>query len=71
VIEDRDFLDQEVVKIEERFQGQEALPVPDHWGGYLVTPRVIEFWQGRPDRLHDRIRYRWEERHWVMERLAP
>jgi pyridoxamine 5'-phosphate oxidase len=44
---------------------------PDHWGGYLVRPEVVEFWQGRPDRLHDRLRYRLGEGTWVIERRAP
>jgi pyridoxamine 5'-phosphate oxidase len=45
---------------------------PDHWGGYLVRPKSIEFWQGRPNRLHDRIRYSLEEDlNWKVERLAP
>ncbi len=45
---------------------------PDHWGGYLVRPKSIEFWQGRPNRLHDRIRYSLEEDlNWTVERLAP
>jgi pyridoxamine 5'-phosphate oxidase len=48
------------------------VPPPPHWGGYRVTPRQVEFWQGRPDRLHDRIRYRRQaEGGWVVERLAP
>jgi pyridoxamine 5'-phosphate oxidase len=44
---------------------------PAHWGGYLVTPEMIEFWQGRPDRLHDRLRYHRKGGEWVIERLAP
>ena len=45
---------------------------PKHWGGYLVKPVAIEFWQGRPNRLHDRIRYRLQEDFsWKIERLAP
>ncbi|HBO38636.1 MAG TPA: pyridoxamine 5'-phosphate oxidase, partial [Pasteurellaceae bacterium] len=47
------------------------VPRPSYWGGYLVIPAIIEFWQGRPSRLHDRIRYRLKEGHWVKERLAP
>lgn len=47
------------------------VPRPPHWGGYIVIPEMIEFWQGRPSRLHDRIRYRLENDKWVTERLSP
>jgi pyridoxamine 5'-phosphate oxidase len=53
-----------------RFAGSEV-PTPPHWGGYLISPEEVEFWQGRPDRLHDRIRYRRADGTWVTERLAP
>ncbi|MDP7463136.1 MAG: pyridoxine 5'-phosphate oxidase C-terminal domain-containing protein, partial [SAR324 cluster bacterium] len=53
-----------------RFEGQ-AVPRPPHWGGYCVIPNAIEFWQGRPDRLHDRLRYIREAEGWRIERLAP
>ena len=49
----------------------EAPPRPPHWGGYRVLPREIEFWQGRPDRLHDRLLYRREAEGWTLQRLAP
>jgi len=45
--------------------------LPPHWGGYRVAPDEVEFWQGRPDRLHDRVRYRHEDGRWVVERLSP
>ena len=48
-----------------------TVPVPPHWGGYRVTPESVEFWQGRPSRLHDRLRYRLDGSTWVRERLAP
>lgn len=47
------------------------VPRPPHWGGYLVIPEMLEFWQGRPSRLHDRIRYRLENNLWIIERLSP
>ena len=47
------------------------VPRPPHWGGFIVLPETIEFWQGRPSRLHDRIRYRIENNQWIKERLAP
>jgi pyridoxamine 5'-phosphate oxidase len=52
-----------------RFAAQ--VPAPPHWGGLLVRPVTVEFWQGRPGRLHDRLRFRHSERTWVVERLAP
>jgi len=54
----------------ERF-GDGEIPCPEHWGGYRVEAQVIEFWQGRRSRLHDRLRYRHEAGGWVVERLAP
>ncbi|CAA9481148.1 MAG: Pyridoxamine 5'-phosphate oxidase, partial [uncultured Solirubrobacteraceae bacterium] len=48
-----------------------AVPRPERWGGYRVTPESVEFWQGRPDRLHDRLRYRRSGDAWVVERLSP
>ena len=51
--------------------GHEPIAVPDHWGGYRVAPFEFEFWQGRPDRLHDRLRYRLVDGGWIRERLAP
>jgi pyridoxamine 5'-phosphate oxidase len=47
------------------------VPVPDEWGGYRVRPDAVEFWQGRPGRMHDRLRYRRTPDGWVTERLAP
>jgi pyridoxamine 5'-phosphate oxidase len=47
------------------------VPRPAHWGGYRVVPEMVEFWQGRPSRLHDRIRYRKDEHQWLIDRLAP
>ncbi len=46
-------------------------PRPEHWGGYRLQATMIEFWQGRRSRLHDRLRYRWHDKSWIVERLAP
>jgi pyridoxamine 5'-phosphate oxidase len=55
---------------EERFAGREV-PCPEHWGGYRVTPEMIEFWQGQPSRMHDRLVYRRTDSVWSLSRLAP
>ena len=71
VIESYDVLEQEYQRLEEKFSGQE-IPYPDHWGGYRVIPEQFEFWQGRPNRLHDRLRYlKTESGEWIIERLSP
>jgi pyridoxamine 5'-phosphate oxidase len=55
----------------ERF-AEGVIPLPPHWGGFIVRPEVMEFWQGRPNRLHDRFRYRRDSGGaWSIERLAP
>jgi pyridoxamine 5'-phosphate oxidase len=66
----RDFLEKSMKALEEKYRGQ-VIPRPPHWGGYLVIPRSIEFWQGRPNRLHDRLRYVRQGQSWRRERLAP
>ena len=70
VIPDRDRLEHEMAQATARFAGS-AVPRPAHWGGYAVTPDTIEFWQGRANRLHDRLRYRRSGDAWTIERLAP
>jgi pyridoxamine 5'-phosphate oxidase len=70
VIEGRDVLDRAMAEAEARFAGVEV-PRPPHWGGFLVRPQLIELWQGRPNRLHDRVRYVREGDGWRIERLAP
>jgi pyridoxamine 5'-phosphate oxidase len=70
VIESRDWLDKQYLKVSEQLKEKSA-DRPEHWGGYVVQPVIIEFWQGRPSRLHDRIQYTLENGEWKMERLAP
>jgi pyridoxamine 5'-phosphate oxidase len=71
VIPSRQYLDDKLKQLEIAYEGKE-IARPRFWGGYLVEPKEIEFWQGRPNRLHDRIRYRLEEDFsWKIERLSP
>lgn len=70
VVAGRDELELRYREAEERFAGQDV-PVPPEWGGYRVEPVTFEFWQGRPGRLHDRIRYGRTSTGWEAERLAP
>src|ERR1700722_14908702 len=69
-VPNRDFLEKCMKALEEKYKGK-AIPRPPYWGGYLVIPRSIEFWQGRPNRLHDRLRYVRQGQSWRRERLAP
>jgi pyridoxamine 5'-phosphate oxidase len=70
-IENRDALDQKLKVLEEQYKGKE-IERPDFWGGYIVKPIELEFWQGRPNRLHDRIRYKLQKDYnWKIERLCP
>ena len=71
VIENRNWLDNHYLEVAEKFREQ-PIERPSHWGGYIVQPVIVEFWQGRPSRLHDRIQYSLEENgEWRIERLAP
>ena len=71
VVSSRVELDAARKSIEEHWKDKTEIEKPDFWGGYTVIPTMIEFWQGRPGRLHDRIRYRMHENLWIVERLAP
>ncbi len=71
VISDRSLLEERAKQIEAKYKGQELLPKPNQWGGYEIDPLMIEFWQGRPSRLHDRILYTKDESEWKINRLAP
>jgi len=71
VIPGREWLDQEYSKLMEKYK-EGNVPRPSHWGGYKLVPVIVEFWQGRPSRLHDRIQYTLQENGgWKIERLAP
>ena len=70
VIDSRKVLEQQVKKFTDKFANQEV-PLPEFWGGYLVKPSSIEFWQGKADRLHDRFSYVKEDDNWRVDRLAP
>ena len=69
VIKNREELEIKVKEVMDKYP--ENVPMPDHWGGYLVKPESIEFWQGRPSRLHDRIRFTKKANTWAIERIAP
>ena len=71
IIASRNVLEEGLKQLETQFEGKE-IPRPNYWGGYLVRPVVVEFWQGRPNRLHDRIRYQLQEDYfWKIDRLSP
>ncbi|KAB8152971.1 pyridoxamine 5'-phosphate oxidase [Kordia sp. TARA_039_SRF] len=71
VIPSREYLEQKLADIENAYEGKE-IERPSHWGGYIVKPKEMEFWQGRANRLHDRIRYQLQPDYsWKIDRLAP
>jgi len=71
VIGSRAVLDDRYARLEQRWPAGTAVPMPSFWGGYLLRHDIVEFWQGRTNRLHDRLRYRRQGSHWIVERLAP
>ncbi len=71
VIPNRAFLENELKELEQKFEGK-PIPRPTHWGGFIIKPIEVEFWQGRPNRLHDRIVYKLSENYdWNIARLSP
>lgn len=64
-------LEARLKELESKYDGQEDIPAPEFWGGFIVIPEMLEFWQGRPNRLHDRLVYRRSESGWTLERLWP
>ena len=71
VVPARSFLETRYDQIAARWPADVEIPLPDHWGGYRVQPETVEFWQGRPSRMHDRLLYRRSPDGWLIERLAP
>ncbi|BFV57762.1 pyridoxamine 5'-phosphate oxidase [Kitasatospora sp. CMC57] len=70
-VSSREVLEQRYAELERRYPEGEGVPVPPFWGGYRVIPETVEFWQGRENRLHDRLRYVAEGEGWRVERLCP
>ncbi len=71
VISSRSELDQRFAELAAANAGRTTIERPDHWGGFALHPHTIEFWQGRPSRMHDRLRFRKAGQDWMIERLAP
>lgn len=70
VVPNREFLEERFREFDAKFAGS-PVPRPGYWGGFRILPEAVEFWQGRPSRLHDRLRYRKEGDAWTIERLSP
>jgi len=70
IVDGRDTLDDRIDHFDGRFEGEDV-PRPHSWGGYLIAPHRIEFWQGRPNRMHDRLEFTREDRGWTLRRLQP
>ena len=71
IISGREILDEKLAFYNEKFGSDKVIPKPPHWGGYLLKPENVEFWQGRPNRLHDRILYSMTNGNWSIDRLSP
>lgn len=70
-IASREALDKKLTELEKKYENKE-IPRPEYWGGYIILPQEIEFWQGRPNRMHDRLRFTLQEDYnWLLERLQP
>lgn len=70
IIESREILNERFREFTDKFEGH-PVPRPAHWGGYIIRPNYYEFWQGRPNRLHDRLAYRLQDGAWKINRMAP
>ncbi len=70
VISGREILEDRLKQLEKDYRNK-LIPLPPDWGGFRLVPEMIEFWQGRPNRLHDRLRYRLQDQQWLIERLSP
>lgn len=71
VIDGRAALEERYAELERRYPGDADIPMPEHWGGWRLAAEAVEFWQGRPGRLHDRLVYRGGASGWLVERLSP
>lgn len=72
VLPNREIIEDRLAELAKQYEASEDIPLPDYWGGFRVKPEIIEFWQGRPNRLHDRLCYRRESSGaWTISRLSP
>jgi pyridoxamine 5'-phosphate oxidase len=71
VVRDRTVLENALANVQRRFADADEVPVPPHWGGWRIRPEVVEFWQGRMDRMHDRLRFHQGRDGWKVERVGP
>jgi pyridoxamine 5'-phosphate oxidase len=71
VVSGRGALENALAGVQRRFADADEVPVPPHWGGWRIQPEVVEFWQGRRDRMHDRLQFKLRRDAWKVERLGP